>query len=215
LMLLASGSWLLARLWVGPWEATFIGFAAAANQAVLGWALMLNFTVATCAFSLWAIAAYLRSEGFQRLNWSLVAGLSIGLLLLSRSIAPIYAAALALVILVDLLRRHRASWLNGALALLVAFAVAAPWWLISGPTAIHYLTTAGYQPSSGFARSGARLTPSAILDRVRWTTSDLGAVQSVILLAAPLLLLALRWRRLPGAWIVGGWMFLTLIGLAT
>jgi hypothetical protein len=214
LLLLAGGAWLLARRWVPPWEAALIGIAAAANQAVLGWALMLHFSVAASALCLWSLAGYLWSDGFRRRGWSLITGLSVGLLLLSRSIALVYAAALVVVIGVDLVRRRRLPWTHVGIAVLIALAVAGPWWIVSGGTALDYLNTAGYQASSGFAPAGARLTPSSILDRVSWTLSDLGTVQSVLLLAAPITAVVYR-RGMPGTLLVVGWLLLTLVGLAT
>jgi hypothetical protein len=214
LLLLAGGAWLLARRWVSARQAALIGFAAAANQAVLGWALMLHFSVAASALCLWSLAGYLWSDVFRRRGWSLVTGLSVGLLLLSRSIAPMYVAALVVVIGIDMVRRRRLPSRRAVPAVLVALAVAGPWWLVSGGTALDYLTAAGYKASSGFARSGVQLTPSAILERVRWTLSDLGTVQSMILIAALVVAVAGR-RRAPGAMLVVGWLLLTLFGLAT
>jgi Concanavalin A-like lectin/glucanases superfamily len=214
LLLLAGGAWLLARRWVSGPHAALIGFAAAANQAVLGWAMMLHFSVATSALCLWSLAAYLWSDGFQRLGWSLLTGLSVGLLLLSRSLAPMYVAALVCVVAVDVARRRSFPWLHAGSGLLIALALAGPWWLVSGRTALDYLTSAGYSSSSGFARSGVRLTPSSILDRLQWTLRDLGAVQTIILIAALAAAIAGR-RRAPGALLVAGWLVLTLLGLAT
>jgi hypothetical protein len=214
LLLLTGGAWLLARRWVTPRQAALIGFVTAANQAVLGWALMLNFSVAASTLCLWSLAGYLWSDGFRRWGWSLVTGLSVGLLLVSRSLAPMYVATLVVVIGIDLVRRRRLPRVQAGLAVLIALAVAGPWWLVSGGIALDYLKTAGYQASSGFARSGAHLTPSSILDRARWTLSDLGTLQSVILLAAPITAVVQR-RRMPGALLVAGWLLLTLVGLAT
>jgi hypothetical protein len=139
---------------------------------------------------------------------------SVGLLLLSRSLAPVYVAAFAVAVGVDLLRRRRFCFRQTALAVLIAGAVAGPWWLVSGGTALHYLTSAGYQRSSGLTNSGAHLSLSSIVDRTQWTVGDLGTVQSIFLLAAPLIALT-RIRRMPGALVVSAWLLLTLVGLAT
>src|SRR5439155_15908002 len=55
---------------------------------------------------------------------------------------------------------------------------------------------------------------SSIANRLRSTIFDLGTFQSVILLAAPLIMVA-RIRRMPGAPLVAGWLLLTLVVLAT
>jgi hypothetical protein len=107
LLLLAGAAWMLVRPWVGPWSAALIGFAAAANQAVLGWALMMHFSVATSALCLLALAGYLRSDGFRHWGWSALTGGAVGLLLLSRSLAPLYVAAFVAVVVADLVVRRR------------------------------------------------------------------------------------------------------------
>jgi Concanavalin A-like lectin/glucanases superfamily len=214
LLLLAGGAWLLARRWVGPWEAALIGLAAAANQAVLGWSLMMHFSVAASVFCLWSLAAYLWSEGFQRWSWSIVTGISVALLLLSRSIAPIYVIPFAIVVAADSLIKRRLRWTQAGAAVLIVLLVAGPWWLVSGETAFHYLRTAGYEPSSGSTSTAAHLSLHSLLHRVRWTLSDLGTFQSVILVAAPITAVLHR-RRMPGSLVVVSWLALTLLGLAT
>jgi hypothetical protein len=214
LLLLAVSAWLLARRWVPPWEAALIGLAAAVNQAVLGWALMMHFSVAASAFCLLSLAAYLWSDGFRRWGWSALTGGAVGLLLLSRSLAPVYAASFVVVVGLDLIRRRRLPIGQASLAVLIAAAVAGPWWVVSGGAALHYLRTAGYETSSGHTTSGAHLSLSSIVTRVRWTIGDLGTVQSIVFLAAPLVAFA-RIRRMKGALVVLGWLLLTLVELAT
>jgi Concanavalin A-like lectin/glucanases superfamily len=214
LLLLAGGAWILARRWVGPWEAALIGLAAAANQAVLGWSLMMHFSVATSALCLWSLASYLWSDGLERWAWSVATGASVGLLLLSRSLAPVYVASFSVVVVADLIRRRRLHLPQAGAAVLLAFVVAGPWWLESGGTALHYLRNAGYEQSGGFTQSSAHLSLHSIVQRIRWTLSDLGSLQSLILVAAPITAVLHR-RRMPGALVAVGWVVLTLIGLAT
>jgi hypothetical protein len=214
LLLLAGGAWFLARIWVGPWPAALIGLAAATNQAVIGWSVMVHFSVTASACCLWMLAAYLRSEGFQNWRWALLTGASVGLLLLSRSLAPVYVAPFVVVALIDVVRRRRLPWAQIGAALAVAVAVAGPWWLVSGGDALHYLRSSGYQASSGLTDTGAHLSLHSLLARVRWTLGDLGTLQALILLAAPLIAVAHR-RRMPGAVVVASWLGLTLVVLAT
>jgi hypothetical protein len=54
----------------------------------------------------------------------------------------------------------------------------------------------------------------SIFLRIRWTLGDLGPLQSLVLIAAPLTAVVYR-RRLPGSGVVLGWMGLTLVVLAT
>jgi len=214
LFLLAASAWLLARRWISPWPAALVGFAAAVNQAVLGWALMVHFSVAASALCLLALAAYLWSDGFRSWGWSALTGLAVGFLLLSRSLAPVYVASFAIVLAIDLIRRRRLPVGQTSVAVLLAAAVAAPWWLVSGGTALHYLRNSGYDPSSGQTSSGAHLTLASLVRRTRWTITDLGTFQSIVLLAAPLVAFP-RFRKLEGGLVVLGWALLTLVALAT
>ena len=60
--------------------------------------------------------------------------------------------------------------------------VAGPWWLVSGHDPIpHYLSNAGYSPSSGFVSRGATLTPSAIATWISDELSYPGQFQGLVL----------------------------------
>ena len=129
-----------------------------------------------------------------------------------------------IVIAIDILWYHRARitglpWTGLALSATTGLAVAGPWWLLSGRSALRYLRTTGYQASSGFAGGGGvQLSLSALLDRARWSLDDLGAVQSATLIlavAAGIAMLVSKRRTLGGVLLLGGWAAATFIVLAT
>jgi len=224
LALLISGAYALARIWVGPTASGIAAMAAGGNQAVLGWALMLNFAVAAAAATVWTFACYLHSDRLADKKWAVATGVAGGLLLLSRSLAPVYAAPLVVVIAIDVLWHHRARkarlpWSGLTLSTATALVIAGPWWLLSGRTALRYLRNAGYQGSSGFAGAGGvHLSLSALSDRARWTLDDLGVIQSaalILALAAAIAVLVSKRRRARGVLTIGAWAAATFVVLAT
>lgn len=224
LLAAVAGAYCLARRWCGPRASAIVALAAGLNQAVLGYATEVNFSVAVCASVLWALACYLWSDHLRRPGWSLGFGASVAGLLLSRSLAPAYVAPLAVVVVGDLVahwwRTHRwPRWpVGGALAVILV--VAGPWWLVSGPTAFHYLTHAGYQASSGFTSGGASLSLASLHGRLTDTANDLGRVQREALwaaLVAGLAVAVVRWRATvrSRAWVAVAWAVLTFVVLST
>jgi hypothetical protein len=222
LLMLTGGAYTLARRWASPTQAVVIAIAIALCPAVLGWSEMLNFAVATSAATVWALAAYVQSDGFRRSRWSLATGAAVGVLCLSRSLAPVYVAPLVAVIAIDLFRRIRRSaparLLHAAVAALISIAIAAPWWVTSGPTALRYLRAAGYESSTGY-NTGAPTPLAALNNRTRWTLQDMGYLDRVavtLLVLAAAYVLARRWIR-PGrdAQLVLGWSVLTFGILAS
>ncbi len=185
LLLLVGGAYTLARIWLRPGASAATALVVGLNQAVLGYAVMLNFSVAVTGATLWSLAAYLRSDHLRRLRWSVLFGVAVAALALSRSLAPVYVVPLGAVVLVDLvvdtIRRRSRPWLPVAVAAGLILLLSGPWWMVSGPDALHYLRNAGYQVSSGYTYRGGSLGPSSLLQRGQYTLSDLGWPQSLLL----------------------------------
>jgi hypothetical protein len=223
LLLLVGGAYSLARMWLGARSAALTATAVGLNQAVLGWAIMLNFSVAVTAALLWSFAAYFRSDRLRTWRWSLVFGVAVASLLLSRSVAPVYAVPLAAVLAADqvvlLLRRRSWPGLPALSAIGLVLVLAGPWWLVSGRTAAHYLTSAGYEVSSGYTSQGGALTLATMHNRLVYSLAELGWPQSLVLAAALACACALalrRPRRPPGALaLMAAWAVLTFLVLST
>jgi len=119
----------------------------------------------------------------------------LGVLGLTRVLALVNLAAFLTVLLIAQVARRRrpGSCLPSAgIAAVLAAAVAAPWWVTAGPTALHYLLSAGYDASSGFAPKAS--LPQRFSDRFVVTVGQTGLLVGLLLLAGAVaaVLLALR-----------------------
>ena len=137
LLVLVAGSFLLARLWISPLAAMVAALAVALNENVSGYALMLHFGVPTAAELVWAFYSYIRSRQFREWKWSLIFGVAIAALLLSRSMSIVYVVPLVVVAGIDLatdMVKNGNPFRPPALgAVGVTLVLAGPWWLVSGP----------------------------------------------------------------------------------
>ena len=224
LLLLGTGAFVLARRWLTPLGAALTALGVGLNAAVLGYSVMFNFALASTTAVVWCIAAYVRSERFSSMRWSIGFGVAFAALILSRSIAPVYAIPLLAIVLIDLVlgvRRLDVLWRRPVLAAAATILVlAGPWWVVSGPALWHYLTYAGYQGSSGFTNGGASLTPAAVVDRVNHELLNLGWAESV---ALGLMVVATVWqtvwdrraRQLGQLWVPAAWVVATLLILSS
>ena len=212
LILTAVGAYLLVRVVLDEVPATVVAVAVVCNQAVLGWSLMVNFALAATAMTLWSLGAYMRSDHLRRPAWSLVFGVSFGLLMLSRSLAPVYVAPMAMLLAIDLVLdgRHRAMSYRGiGLSAVAAAVIALPWWIVSGRITLTYLLHSGYQVSA-FAHRSVSLTPFAIYVRIRVTFDELGHLQETVLAISMLVSIAVfcvrrkdvRVVALPSLWVI-------------
>jgi hypothetical protein len=224
LLLLVAGAYVLARIWLGPFAAALTSVVVGCNHAVMSYAVMLNFAVASTAAIVWSFATYFRSDHLRDWRWSFGFGIATAALLLSRSVAPVYFVPLVVVvgvdIVVDLRRRGQRSWQPALGAIAVLIVLAGPWWLFSGGTSLHYLLSAGYQPSSGYVTHGAQLTPSSVVQRITWSLYDLGWFQAVVLgigVGFALIVSVLRsdLRRQRGVCAMTAWIVLTILLLAS
>lgn len=223
LMLVVSGAFALARLWLVPVPAAVAAVAAGLNAAVLGYSVMTNFAVPATAAVLWSLACYLRSDRLKRWTWSLGFGAAVAAVLLTRSLAPVYVAPLVALVAVDVvvdLARHRPRPIGPVLAAVaVTLVLAGPWWLVSGRAALHYLTNAGYDTSSGFS-SGSGLSSSLVGSRLGTTVRDLGTWEAdALAVAAALAVVAVAVRRHAAlrsrAWLPVTWSIVTFVLLST
>ena len=224
LLVLVTGTFLLARTWLSARGAMVTALIVGLNEAVLGYAVMINFSLASTAGVVWCFTAYLRSRRLSDLRWSVGLGVATGALLLSRSIVPLYVAPLALVVVVDLVLDARRNGHHfgrpAVVAVGIVVVMAGPWWLASGPTAVHYLLDAGYQPTSGYTSQGFQLTPASVLQRAGWELAWLGWIQSLVLgvaVVAALGVVVVRRRhlRIASLWMLAAWSVATFLILST
>ena len=224
LLALCFGAYLLARTWVSESASALIALVVGLNAAVLAYALMLNFALASTTCVVWCFVTYLRSEGMSRWSWSVGLGISFAALVISRSVAPVYAIPLAAVIAADVLwvSRRRSSSLGAPALAAVGLVVilAGPWWAAEGSKVAHYLLNAGYQPSSGYTAHGFALSPASVVSRAHWELLNLGWIQSVALGAALVLSLWMwfthrQGETYPFLWMLGAWCAASLLILSS
>jgi hypothetical protein len=222
LLLTVIGAYLLVRTWIRPVPAALTALAIGINQAVIGYAIMIHFSIAVTGAVVWIFYCYLRSDHLREPRWCVGVGVAFAALLLSRSMTPSYAFPLLLVLIIDLgldLRRRRPRWTR-FLPVVVVLLLAGPWWLVSGHTALHYLFTAGYNNASGFSSQTAGLSPSSIYHHINWFLEALAWPQSIALGAAALVSLwgVARYRRAlnyRSIWLVVAWILLTVLVLSS
>jgi hypothetical protein len=138
LALLAVGSyWLVSAFWgsgAGLAGAALVTFAppiqAMAHQALVDLGLT--------AFVVLAYAAWVKSEGFSRFRWSLTLGVVVGLGFLTKWTFPTYILPIAGSAAVRLIKRNHARHIF--LAMGVAVALSAPWYLFNLPILIPKLS---------------------------------------------------------------------------
>ena len=222
LLLISAGAYVLSRTWVERAPAAVIAGIVALNQAVLGWSLMINFALAASTFMIWSFAAYFRSDHLRDFRWSVGFAVSFSALLLSRSLSPVYAAPLVLLVAFDIFfnaQKKARQFKPMICTLVLILLIAGPWWYESGPSTFAYLSSAGYQSSSGFTSYGARLTPSTIFERSKETLSDLGSFESIALVCMLLIAIVIVTfnRRIfdRNMRIIAVWIILTLLVLST
>ena len=177
----------------GARPALIAALITALSPPVLNWSLMVHMAIASSVCALGSIDAYLRSDGFSRRWPSVWVGVWIGLLALSRSMAPVYVAMTGTAILLSLRRFHRGRIMSVSRNILVglcaAAAVAGPWYWKSGLTALNYIRTVGYTADSGYALSG-----NPVRLRFDATLSGMGVALATLLLLVLALALTDRAR---------------------
>ena len=168
---------LLGQLGTPSW---FAAAAVVVAGPVLSYAGMLSFAVAATTLTVGALALSFASEGLTHRAITVLFGVDLGLLSLSRVVAPVYIVA----ILVVVVRSRRVL-----LPLAVGTAVAAPWWIIAGPSAVKYLLTAGYDQSGGQAGTQGL---SRVLGRFAHTSAETGVCLFVLVSLAVVVALTQR-----------------------
>jgi hypothetical protein len=208
IVLLGSCRTLLRDLGLGGPASWVVAAAITTLPPVMGYAAMYHFAVAAAACTALAAAAYVRSDRLARRGPSLVVGLAVGLLSLTRVVAPVYVAALCVPLFVDVVvgKADRARRMrNAGWAALLGAVVAAPWWLATGRAAVDYLVSAGYG-NTVFTHHGSRL--SILADRLRWTATETGWLLAILLVALLLWTLVCVVRRVEG-WRPLAWLLAT------
>jgi hypothetical protein len=223
LLLLVVGAYLLVRTWIRPIPAAVTALAVGINQAAIGYAVMFHFSIAVTGAIIWAFYSYVRSDHLREPRWCVALGVALAALLLSRSMTPAYALPLLVVVFIDVVldaRRRRPRWATILVPAAVVIVVAGPWWLVSGHTALQYLSTAGYDTSTGFSARTGGVNPSSVFVHITWALGELGWPQSIALGVAVLASLwgVARYRsqlNYAALWLLPVWVLFTVLVLSS
>jgi 4-amino-4-deoxy-L-arabinose transferase-like glycosyltransferase len=160
---LVAATYLLASTLLERSWAVLAALVTASIPAVLDYSRLYHFSIAAAAAYTAALWALIRSSGLSRLKWSVLAGLFLGLGLLSRTMMVAYipavlAAAVVLIAAAPADRRIRVR--NLAAGAAVTAAVAVTWYGPNLRTIGGYLVGFGYGgESSAYGQRPSPVTP--------------------------------------------------------
>ena len=179
----------------GTAAGVFAALVTSLSAPILNWSLMLHMALASSVCSLGVLDAFLRSYGFTHRRATVGVGIWIGLLAVSRSMAPVYVAMICVTVALSTVLFHRRDVIDSlpriALASVAAICIAGPWYAVSGLTTLRYLSQTGYGSSSGFVEN-----VSSLIVRYRTTTGEVGYGLAATIAAMCVFILIERRRRL-------------------
>jgi len=150
----------LARCVSTPGWAALAALSVAAMPGVTDYTRLYHFAVPAAALLTAALWAQLRSDGFERRNWSAVWGIFIGLMLLARTMTVAYLPGFALAAIVQVLARcgaRRQRTINLGLGTVIAIAVVSVWYLQNGKGVASYLIHSGYGAQAASYGAGSSI----------------------------------------------------------
>jgi MFS family permease len=172
--------YLLGRRLAGGTEGVVAAVVFGCAPFVVFSALRFQLDLPLAAMVALALVVILRTEGFTRLGWSLIAGLVFGVGMLTKP--PFAAYVLVPVLLVAASSRHRRrAAVYAALALLVGAALSLPWY---GPRLFGLVPQIASRSFKQAAESGHPdpLTATALLFYPTWLAPQFGLLAVVLLL---------------------------------
>jgi hypothetical protein len=154
-LLLALLTYGIAERLAGPRLGALAAFVSMTLPGTFRFSREYIFALPTAAFLAAALYAILRSDGLRSRRWSIVAGVAIGLMLLTRTMAIGYVPGLLVAGVVAMMLRiprgeRLRPLLNLILLVLVAVGVAASWYLKNFQSVVDYLTGYGYGAQSTY-----------------------------------------------------------------
>lgn len=138
----------------GPRLGALAAFAVGTSEGALLFAREYVFALPTAALTSCAVYALLRSERMRSRPWAVAFGVSIGLMLLARTMAIAFVPGLCVAALISMLAIERDDlrrrFLNLGLGALAAVFVAATWYYHNLEPVWEYLTSFGYGKQSAY-----------------------------------------------------------------
>lgn len=186
----------------GPRLGALAALAVATSQGTFLFTREYIFALPTAAFLACAVYALLRSDGMRGRWWAVACGASLGLMLLSRTMAVAFVpGVLVAAALVLLIRQRDDLWprlLNLGLAIVAGALVAATWYWNNLDPVVDYLTSYGYGEQAQYYGQDQSTLSWARFETVakRITGGDLLVPLAVLILVGLLAGLFLIGRRL-------------------
>ena len=209
---------MLASRWVGLVAA----LAAASVPLMIEYTHEYIFAVPAAAAANVAIWAALRSDWMRRKRFTVVWGIALGAMLITRTMTIAFLPSFALLAAVQVVgsAQRRRSLIGVACGLGAGVLVAGPWYSAQGSTVWRYLTAFGYGAAS--ARHGAARSPLSPMSWLATAHRDVNAyvwlplavvlVAGVVALLTALMMRLVR-RRLPSVRTIIGspWFYLAVV----
>jgi hypothetical protein len=167
-LVLALACYGVAARLLGPRLGALASLVILTAPGVTGFAREYLFALPSATLLICAVYALLRSDGLRSRRWAALLGISLGLLLLARTMSIAIVPAVLLAAMVRILTSERGSRVHRALNLGAAVGLAAliagVWYLPNLSPVFHYLTQYGYG-----AQSGAYGSRHPLLSWAWWT----------------------------------------------
>jgi 4-amino-4-deoxy-L-arabinose transferase-like glycosyltransferase len=147
-VLLTMATYGIGERLAGPRLGALAALAVATSQGTFLFTREYVFALPTAAFLACAVYALIRSDGMRGRWWAIACGASLGLMLLSRTMAVAFVPGVLVVGALMILVRHKDDlWprlLNLGLAIVAMALVAATWYWNNLDPVVDYLTSYGY-----------------------------------------------------------------------
>jgi hypothetical protein len=187
-VLLVVAAYGIARQAVARWWSLLAALVVAAAPVVTDYTRLYHFAIPAAAFMAVAVWALLRSDRLSQRGFAVLAGVCVGLMLLTRTMTLSYLPGLAVAAAVLLAAPGldlRARAINLALAVLATAVVAATWYVENWRGVYDYLFGYGYGSDSiRYRGDGSVLSLSAWKTELRTLVGELYLPLSVVLALA-------------------------------
>jgi 4-amino-4-deoxy-L-arabinose transferase-like glycosyltransferase len=168
LVLLVMAVYGIAAELAGPRVGALAALVTATSPGALGFSTLYVFALPAAALLACAVYALVKSDGLSRTPWALAMGVSLGLMLLARTVTVAFLPAVLLAVVVAVASRGREGLgrraANTAVVVLGTVAVAALWYARNLAQVSDYLTSFGYGGQS--AQYGS---DEPLLSLARWS----------------------------------------------
>ncbi len=202
--LLAGTGCIVATYFLGkslgsPQAALAASVLVASCPEIVNYSRSFHFSIpATLVFTV-MLLALVRSKHFEKVGWSLLFGVSLGLLPLTRTMTIAFVPGVVLGAFVyavtgPVRRARRFLLLTACLA--ISLLTAATWYIPNGAAVLGYLTSFGYGARSvEYGKAISRFGPDAWLSSLSTFGAQVFLAHLILIISGAVALFAAAWRR--------------------